>query len=58
MSQCPDIVEEFLQSGKDTDYDVVQLLAALNFSGVPTTNHYGQTTAVIRYKTPYIVTGK
>ena len=58
ISQCPDIVEEFLQCGKDTDYDVVHLLAALNLSGVPTNDDHGQIIAVIRYRTPYIVNGK
>ena len=58
MSQCPDIVEEFLQCSKDTDYDVVHLLAALDLSGVSTTDDHCQMTAVIRYKTPYIVTRK
>ena len=38
MSQCPDIVEDFLQSDKDTDYDVVHQLVALYLSEVPTTN--------------------
>ena len=58
MSQCPDIVEEFLQCGKDTGYDVVHLLAVVDLSGVPTTDDHGHMTVVIRYKTPYIVTGK
>ena len=58
MSQCPDIIEEFLQCGKDTDYDVVHLLAAIDLSGVPTDDDHGQMTAVIRYKTPYTVNGK
>ena len=58
MSQCPDIVEEFLQCGKDTDYDVVHLLEDLDLSGVPINDDHGQITAVIRYKTPYIVNGK
>ena len=49
MSQCPDIVE---------DYDVVHLLAALDLRGVPTNDDHGQMTAVIRYKTPYIVNDK
>ena len=58
MSQCPDIVEEFLQCGKDIDYDVVHLLVALDLSGVPSNDDHGQMTAVIWYKTPYIVNGK
>ena len=36
MSQFPDIVDEFLQCGKDTTYDVVHLLAALNLKNVDT----------------------
>ena len=58
MSQCPDIVEEFLQYGRDIDYDVVHLLVALGLSGVPTNDDHGQMTTVIRYKTPYVVNGK
>ena len=58
MFQCPDIIEEYLQCGKDTDYDVVHLIAALDLCGVPTSDDHDQMTAVIRYKTPYIVTGK
>ena len=30
MVQCPEVVEEYLQYGKDTAYDVVRLLAALD----------------------------
>ena len=58
MSQCPDIVEEFLQCVKNTDYNVVHLLAALDLSGVPTNDNHGHMTAVIQYKTPYIVNGR
>ena len=58
MSQCPDIVEEVMQCGKDTDYEIVHLLADLDFTWVPTNNDHSQMTAVIRYKKPYIVNGK
>ena len=58
MSQCPDTVDEFLQCGKDTAYDVVHLLAALDLKNVNTNATHGQMTAIIRYKTPYIVAGK
>ena len=58
MSQCPDIVDEFLQYGKDTAYDDVILLATLDLDDVDTDANYGQMIAVIRYKTPYIVAGK
>ena len=58
MSQCPDIVDEFLQCGKDTEYDVVHLLAALDLKDIQKDANHGQMTAVIRYKTPYVVDGK
>ena len=58
MSQCPDIVDYVLQCGKDTVYDVVNLLAALDLKNVDTNATHGQMTAAIRYKTPFTVTGK
>ena len=58
MSQCPDIVDEFLQCGKDTEYDVVHLLAALDLKDIQKDANHGQMTAVIRYKTPYVADGK
>ena len=57
MSQYPDI-DDFLKCGKDTAYDVVHILAALDLNDVDTNTNHGQMTAVIRYKTPYIVAGK
>ena len=50
MSQCPDIVNECLQCGKNTAYDVVHLLAALDFKNVNTDATHGQITAVVYYK--------
>ena len=58
MSQCLDIVDEFLQCGKDTAYDVVHLLAALDLKDINTDATHGQMIAIIRYKTPYIIAGK
>ena len=58
ISQFLDIVEEFLQCGKDTDYEGVHLLVALDISGVPATDNHGQMTVMIRYKTSYIVNRK
>ena len=55
MFQCPDIIEEYLQCGKDTEYDVVHLLTALDLSGIHTDVDHGQMTAVVRYKTPYTI---
>ena len=54
MFQCPEMVAEFLQCGPNTDYDVVQLLAALDLDPCHLPNTHGQMTAVIRYHTPYI----
>ena len=58
MSQCPDIVEECLQYGKDTEYDVVHLLVALDLSLVRTDIDHGQITTVIRHKTPCTINEK
>ena len=58
MSQFRDIVDDFLQCGKGTAYDVIHLLAALDLKDINTDTTHGQITAVIRYKTPYIIAGK
>ena len=58
MLQCPDIVDNFLRCGKDTAYDVVHLLATLDLKDINIDTTHGQMTAVIRYKTPYIIAGK
>ena len=58
MSQCPNIVDEFLQCRKDTAYDIAHLLAALNFKDINTDATHGQMPVVIRYKTPYIIADK
>ena len=54
MFQCPEMVAKFLQCGSITDYDVVQLLAALDLDPSHLPNTHVQMTAVIRYHTPYI----
>lgn len=36
MSQCPEMVGEFLECGKNTNYDVMYLLAALDLKEVTT----------------------
>ena len=53
MSQCPEMVAEFIQCGDGTGYDVVQLLAALDLDSSHQPLDHGKMTAVIRYKTPY-----
>ena len=58
MSQCPDIVEAYLQCGKDKNYDILHLLSALDLSEVDTDMDYGQMTTMICYKTLYIFNGK
>ena len=58
MSQCPDIVDECLLCGKNTVYDGVHLLVALDLKNVDTDATRGQMTAVIRYKISYTVAGK
>ena len=58
MSQYPEIVDTFLQCDKDTAYNVVHLLAALNLNDVSTDVNHGQITAVIRYKTLFTVSVK
>ena len=56
--QCPEIVDECLQCGKDIDYYVVHLLATLDLNDIATDVNHGQMTVIIHYKTPYTVTGK
>ena len=58
MSQCLDNVHEFLQCCKGTAYDGVHLLAALDIKDSNIDATHRKITAVIRYKTPYIVAGK
>ena len=57
MSQCSDIVEEYLQREENTEYDVVNLLAHLGLSRFHTDVDHGRMTVVIRYKTPYTING-
>ena len=33
MSQCPSIVNEYIEYGPNTDYDIVQILVALDLKG-------------------------
>ena len=55
MSQYPKMVGEFIQCGDGTGYDVVQLLAALGLDSSHQPLDHGKMTAVIRYRTPYLV---
>ena len=47
-----------MQCGKDTEYDIVHLLAALDLKEIQKDANHGQMTAIIQYKTPYVVDGK
>ena len=49
------MAEEYLQCDKETAYDVVHLLAALDLKDTNQDVDHGKMTAVIRYKTHYIV---
>ena len=48
MTQYPSMVDEYLECGADTEYDVVQLLAALNLKGTHWPIDHVSMTAVIR----------
>ena len=52
------MVTEFLQCGKNTNYDVVQLLTTLDFDLGHLPSNHSQMTAVIRYHIPYLVNNK
>ena len=52
------MVADFLQRGDNTDFDVVQLLAALDIDSIHFPSNHGQMIAVIRYHTPYLVNNK
>lgn len=58
MSQYPEIIDDFLQCGKDTDYDIVHLLTTLDLNDVVTDTNHDQMNTVIRYKTLYPITRK
>ena len=55
MSQCPKMVAEYLECGAGTEHDVVHLLAALDLKGIHQPINHGSMTAVIWYRTPYLI---
>ena len=57
MYQCLEMMKDYLYYDKGTAYDVVHILAVLDFKDTNQVVDYSKTTAVIRYKTPYIVEG-
>ena len=58
MSQCPEMVGEFIQCGDGTGYNVFQLLVALDLDSSHQPLDYGKMTAVIRYRTPYFINNR
>ena len=55
MSQCPEIIDEFIQCECDTGYDFVKVMATLDLDTTKQLLDYGRMTAVIRYRIPYLV---
>ena len=55
MSESPEMVGECIQCGGTSGYDVVKLLAALDLGTSQQPVEHGHMTAVIRYRTPYLV---
>ena len=46
---------EFLLYGVSTDYDIVQLLAALDLDIIQQPSNYGKMNTIIRYRIPYLI---
>ena len=55
MSQCSNMVAEYLVCGAGTEYDVFQLLAVLDLKGTHQPVNHSSMTTVIRYRTPYLI---
>ena len=55
ISQCPEMADEYLKCGKNIVYDVIHLLAVLDLKNTDRDVDHGKMTAVINYRTPYIV---
>jgi len=55
ISQCPSMVAEYLECGSGTEYDLVQLLEALDLKGTHQPVDHGNKTAVIWYRNPYLI---
>ena len=53
MSQCPEMVDEHLQWGKDTAYNVIHLITALDLTYTNQDLDHDRITEVIRY-TPHM----
>ena len=57
MSWCSEMMEEYLQCGKDIAYAIIYLLAVLNLKDTTQVVDHGKMTAVIRHTSSYIVKG-
>ena len=55
ISRYPELISEFIPCGDCTGYDVVQILASLDLDSSHQSLDHGKVTAVIRYKTPYLI---
>ena len=55
MSQCPNMVAEYIECGPNTEYDLVQILTAFDLKETNHPDDHGSMAAVIRYKTPYLI---
>ena len=54
MSQCPEVITEYIQCKDGTGYEVVQLLAALDLDIKSKNFTHGQMIAGIRYHKPFL----
>ena len=54
MSYYPEMVAEYLHCGEGNEYEVIQLLAALDLDMESKPSTHDQMTAVIRYRTPFL----
>ena len=55
MSQSPSGVAEYFKYDPDTEYNILQLLTALDLKGTHQLVENGSITAVIRYKGHYLI---
>ena len=55
MSECPEMVGEYIQCGGKSDYDIVKLLEAIDLDSSQQPLEHGNMIVVIRYRNPYLV---
>ena len=54
MAQFSDIIEEYIECGPGTKYDLVKLKVAVTQSAAVDKFNDGTLSTIIRYKTPYV----